>query len=141
MNLKNISWNQWKNGHEGLIIRNEKLNLQNSISEYSIYGIVLADINNLIINKSVSFLVRTKNKENIEGGIIEGAGAIDIPCLLDIKLETKLDKKYQISSEEIQKYLSDLKNIEENKKLEEEIKKKDSGEDSKKEEENTQKEK
>ena len=128
-------------GHEGLIIRNEKLNLQNSISEYSIYGIVLADINNLIINKSVSFLVRTKNKENIEGGIIEGAGAIDIPCLLDIKLETKLGKKYQISSEEIQKYLSDLKNIEENKKLEEEIKKKDSGEDSKKEEENTQKEK
>ena len=101
----------------------------------------MADINNLIINKSVSFLVRTKNKENIEGGIIEGAGAIDIPCLLDIKLETKLGKKYQISSEEIQKYLSDLKNIEENKKLEEEIKKKDSGEDIKKEEENTQKEK
>ena len=127
--------------HESIVLRNEKINIQNSISEFSIYGIILTNENNLVMNKSVSFLVRTKNKENIEGGIIEGAGAIDIPCLLDIKLETKLDKKYQISSEEIQKYLSDLKNIEENKKLEEEIKKKDSGEDSKKEEENTQKEK
>ena len=68
------------------------------------------------MNKSVSFLVRTKDKDNVEGGIIEGAGAIDIPCLLDIKLETKLDKKFQISSEEIKKYLDDLKNEKENKK-------------------------
>ena len=107
-------------GHEGLIIRNEKLNLQNSISEYSIYGIVLTENDNFIMNKSVSFLVRTKDKDNVEGGIIEGAGAIDIPCLLDIKLETKLDKKFQISSEEIKKYLDDLKNEKENKKREEE---------------------
>ena len=106
--------------HEGLILKNEKINLQNSISEYSIYGIVLTENDNFIMNKSVSFLVRTKDKDNVEGGIIEGAGAIDIPCLLDIKLETKLDKKFQISSEEIKKYLDDLKNEKENKKREEE---------------------
>ena len=106
--------------HEGLILKNEKINLQNSISEYSIYGIVLTENDNFIMNKSVSFLLRTKDKDNVEGGIIEGAGAIDIPCLLDIKLETKLDKKFQISSEEIKKYLDDLKNEKENKKREEE---------------------
>ena len=106
--------------HEGLVIRNEKLKVQNSISEFSIYGIILTNENKLIINKSVSFLVRTKDKESIEGGIIEGAGAIDIPCLLNIKLETKFNKKVEISAEEIQKYLDVLKVAEEAKKKEEE---------------------
>jgi len=110
--------------HEGLVIRNEKLKVQNSISEFSIYGIILTNENKLIINKSVSFLVRTKDKESIEGGIIEGAGAIDIPCLLNIKLETQFNKKVEISAEEIQKYLDDLKVDEEEKKKEEEEKKK-----------------
>jgi len=110
--------------HEGLVIRNEKLKVQNSISEFSIYGIILTNENKLIINKSVSFLVRTKDKESIEGGIIEGAGAIDIPCLLNIKLETQFNKKVEISAEEIQKYLDDLKVAEEAKKKEEEEKKK-----------------
>ena len=110
--------------HEGLVIRNEKLKVQNSISEFSIYGIILTNENKLIINKSVSFLVRTKDKESIEGGIIEGAGAIDIPCLLNIKLETQFNKKVEISAEEIQKYLDDLKAAQEAKKKEEEEKKK-----------------
>mgnify|MGYP002626335741 FL=1 len=119
--------------HEGLILRDEKLNVQNSISEYSIYGIILTNENNIIMNKSVSFLVRTKNKESIEGGIIEGAGAIDIPCLLDIKLDINLNKKKEITAEEIQKYLDELKAEEEAKKKEEEEKKKK--EEEKKEEE------
>jgi len=120
--------------HEGLVIRNEKLKVQNSISEFSIYGIILTNENKLIINKSVSFLVRTKDKESIEGGIIEGAGAIDIPCLLNIKLETQFNKKVEISAEEIQKYLDDLKVAEEAKKKEEEEKKKVEEEEKKKEE-------
>ena len=119
--------------HEGLILRDEKLNVQNSISEYSIYGIILTNENNVIINKSVSFLVRTKNKESVEGGIIEGAGAIDIPCLLDIKLDINLNKKKEITAEEIQKYLDELKAEEEAKKKEEEEKKRT--EEEKKEEE------
>ena len=126
--------------HEGLVIRNEKLKVQNSISEYSIYGIILTNENNFIINKSVSFLVRTKEKESIEGGIIEGAGAIDIPCLLNIKLEIKLNKKVEISAEEIQKYLDELKAAEEAKKKEEEEKKKVEEEEKKKEEEAKNKE-
>ena len=127
--------------HEGLVIRNEKIELQNSISEYSIYGIILANENNIIINKNVSFLVRTKNKKSIEGGIIEGAGAVDIPCLLNIKLETKLSKKVEISAEEIQKYLDDLKAEEEARKKEEEARKKEEEEKKKEEEKKTEEEK
>ena len=108
--------------HEGLILRNENIKIQNSISEYSIYGIILSNENNVIMNKSTSFLVRTKNKESIEGGIIEGAGAIDIPYLINIKLETKLNKKLEITAEEIQKYLDKVKLEEEAKKKEEEEK-------------------
>ena len=76
--------------HESIVLRNEKISFQNSISEYSIYGIILSDENKIHINKSISFLVRTKNKDDIEGGIMEGAGAIDLPCLLDVNLETNL---------------------------------------------------
>ena len=126
--------------HEGLVLRDEILKMQNSISEYSAYGIILSDEGTIYFNKSVSFLVRTKNKDNIEGGIIEGAGAIDIPCLLDIKLEIKLNKKIEISAEEIQKYLDDLKTEEDRKKAEEEAKKKEEEEkknvEEKKDEEN-----
>ena len=127
--------------HEGLVIRNEKLKVQNSISEFSIYGIILTNENKLIINKSVSFLVRTKDKESIEGGIIEGAGAIDIPCLLNIKLETQFNKKVEISAEEIQKYLDDLKAAQEAKKREEEEKKKVEEEEEKKKVEEEEKKK
>jgi len=121
------------------VIRNEKIEVQNSISEYSIYGIILANENNIIINKNVSFLVRTKHKKSIEGGIIEGAGAVDIPCLLNIKLETIFSKKVEISAEEIQKYLDDLKAEEEARKKEEEARKKEE-EARKKEEEEKKKE-
>ena len=124
--------------HESLVIRDEKIKIQNSISEYSVYGIILTNENNIITNKSVSFLVRTKNQDSVEGGIIEGAGAIDIPCLLDIKLETNLNKKIEITAEEIQKYLDDLKAQEEAKKKEEEEAKKKE-EDEKKEEEEAKK--
>ena len=127
--------------HEGLVIRNEKLKVQNSISEFSIYGIILTNENKLIINKSVSFLVRTKDKESIEGGIIEGAGAIDIPCLLNIKLETQFNKKVEISAEEIQKYLDDLKAAQEAKKKEKEEKKKVEEEEEKKKVEEEEKKK
>ena len=135
--------------HESVVLRNEKINLQNSISEYSIYGIILSNENNLYINKSVSFLVRTKNKDEIEGGIMEGAGAVDLPCLLDIKLEPKLNKKVEITAEEIQKYLDDKKAAEEEekrkaeeeekRKAEEEAKKKAEEEEKKKTEEEEKK--
>jgi len=127
--------------HEAIVLKEEKINVQNSVSEFSIYGIILTNENNLYMNKSVSFLVRTKNKDDVEGGIMEGAGAVDLPCLLDIKLEPKLNKKVEITAEEIQKYLDDLKAAEEEakKKAEEEEKRKAEEEAKKKAEEEEQK--
>ena len=123
--------------HESIVLRNEKISFQNSVSEFSIYGIVLSNENIFKINKSSSFLVRTKNKDEIEGGIMEGAGAVDLPCLVDVKLEVKLNKQAQITHEEMQKYLDELKAAEEEekKKAEEEEKKKKEEEEKKKEDE------
>ena len=131
------------NSHESMILKNEKINVQNSISEFSIYGIILTNEKNLYINKSVSFLVRTKNKDDLEGGVMEGAGAIDIPYLVDVKLESNLSKKVEVTAEEIQKYLDDLKAAEEAKKKaeEEEAKKKAEEEEAKKKEEEEAKKK
>ena len=80
---------------------------------------------------------------------MEGAGAVDLPCLIDVKLEPHLNKKVEITAEEIQKYLDDLKKAEEEakkkaeeeekKKAEEEAKKKEEEEAKKKEEEETKK--
>ena len=127
--------------HESIVLRNEKISVQNSVSEFSIYGIVLSNENIFEINKSSSFLVRTKNKDEIEGGIMEGAGAVDLPCLVDVKLEVKLNKQAQITHEEIQKYLDELKTAEEEKKkkAEEEEKKKAEEEEKKKKEEEEKK--
>ena len=127
--------------HESIVLRNEKINIQNSISEFSIYGIILTNENNLVMNKSVSFLVRTKNKDEVEGGIMEGAGAVDLPCLLDIKLEPQLAKKATITPEEIQKYLDELKAAEEAKKKAEEEEKKKTEEEAKKKAEEEEKKK
>ena len=127
--------------HESIVLRNEEIKIQNSISEFSIYGIILTNENTIHINKSVSFLVRTKNKDEIEGGIMEGAGAVDLPCLLDIKLESQLKKKVEITPEEIQKYLDELKAAEEEakRKAEEEAKRKAEEEEKRKAEEEEKK--
>ena len=127
--------------HESIVLKNEKINIQNSISEFSIYGIILTNENSLVMNKSVSFLVRTKNKDDTEGGIMEGAGAVDLPCLLDVKLEPQLTKKATITPEEIQKYLDELKAAEEAKKKAEEEEKKKAEEEAKKKAEEEEKKK
>ena len=136
--------------HETLIIRDEKANIESSISEYSIYGILLMNENNLVMNKSVSYLVRTRSKDNLNDfenflGDDSGKIAIDLPCLVDTKLEPNLLHKNEVKAEEIQKYLDDLKAAEEEakrkkeeeekRKAEEEAKKKAEEEEAKKKEE------
>ena len=45
--------------HESVIIKDENSKIEKVISEYGIYGIILMNDNNLVINKSVSFLIKT----------------------------------------------------------------------------------
>ena len=104
--------------HETLIIKNENSVVESSVSEYSIYGIILMNENNLVMNKSVSYLVKTLNKDNINNfenflGDESENIYIDLPCLVDTKLEPNLTHKIEVKAEEIQKYLDDKKAAEE----------------------------
>ena len=132
--------------HETLIIKDEKSVIESCISEYSIYGIILMNENNLVMNKSVSYLVKTRNKDNLNDfenflGDESGKIAIDLPCLVDTKIESNLTHKIEVKAEEIQKYLDDLKAAEEEakRKKEEEEKRKAEEEAKKKEEEEAKK--
>lgn len=58
-----------------------------SVSEFSAYGVILSDETTIHQNKSVGFLVRTKDKNSNEGGVIVGASAIDIPCLMEMTID------------------------------------------------------
>ena len=122
--------------HETLLFKNDNTNIENVFSEYSIYGIILMNENNLQINKSVSYLVRTKNVNKLDefnDDFEDGNVYIDLPCLVDSKAESNLLHKVEIKAEDIQKYLDELKAAEEaKKKAEEEAKKKAEEEEAKK---------
>ena len=136
--------------HETIIIKDEQNSVESCISEYSIYGILLMNDNNLVMNKSVSYLIKTRNKDNLNDfeaylGDNTGKIAIDLPCLVETKIEPNLTHKIEVKAEEIQKYLDDLKAAEEEakrkkeeeekRKAEEEAKKKAEEEEAKKKEE------
>ena len=123
--------------HDCIIIKDDNSKEEKVISEYSIYGIILMNENNLIINKSISFLIKSGKKG-------ESLDIFDLPCLVETKIEPNLSHKVEVKAEDIQKYLDELKAAEEEKKrleeeekkrLEEEAKKKEEEEAKKKEEE------
>ena len=123
--------------HDCIIIKDDNSKEEKIISEYSIYGIILMNENNLIINKSISFLIKSGKKG-------ESLDLFDLPCLVETKIEPNLSHKVEVKAEDIQKYLDELKAAEEEKKrleeeekkrLEEEAKKKEEEEAKKKEEE------
>ena len=104
--------------HETLVIKNEKWVVESTISEYSVYGIILMNENNLVMNKSVSYLVKTLNKNNVDNyenvlGDESENVYLDLPCLVETKLEPNLTHKIEVKAEDIQKYLDDLKAAEE----------------------------
>ena len=96
--------------------------------------------NNLVMNKSVSYLVKSKNKDNINDfenflGDENEKISIELPCLVETKIGPNLIHKNEIKAEEIQKYLDDLKAAEEEakrKKEEEEEEKRKAEEEAKK---------
>ena len=115
--------------HDCIIIKDDNSKEEKVISEYSIYGVILMNENNLIINKSVSFLIKSGKKG-------ESLDLFDLPCLVETKIEPNLSHKVEVKAEDIQKYLDELKAAEEEKKrLEEEEKKRLEEEAKKKEEE------
>ncbi|XP_058806271.1 glutathione synthetase-like isoform X2 [Phymastichus coffea] len=61
----------------------ECLELQELVSELGIYGVIMGNQNEIIMNTQCGHILRTKPSSVNEGGIIVGAGALDCPYLID----------------------------------------------------------
>ena len=73
--------------YETLNLIDEKVIVNTINSEFSVYGVIISSDEKIYnINKSVGFLVRSKDKNAGEGGVIHGSGCVDLPCLMDINI-------------------------------------------------------
>ena len=73
--------------YESLNLIDEKVTLNTIVSEFSVYGVIISsDDKTYNVNKSVGFLVRSKEKNQQEGGDMHESGCIDLPCLMDINI-------------------------------------------------------
>lgn len=68
---------------DAYILREGKLSKEKCVSEIGIYGIILSDNEQVHINRNGGYLVRTKNANTYEGGVVSGYSAIDSPYLED----------------------------------------------------------
>lgn len=57
--------------------------LINMVSELGIFGVVIGDKKNVIVNRQVGHMLRTKVSTANEGGVATGFGALDSPYLTD----------------------------------------------------------
>lgn len=53
------------------------------VSELGIYGVIIGDKHNIIVNRQVGHMLRTKSSTADEGGVAVGIGALDSPYLVD----------------------------------------------------------
>lgn len=57
--------------------------LMDLVTEIGIYGVIIGDEQNVIVNKQVGHMLRTKSSTSDEGGVAAGIGALDCPFLID----------------------------------------------------------
>lgn len=60
----------------------DNFDLSEVITELGIYGVIIGDSNNIILNEQVGHILRTKSSSEDEGGIVAGIGALDSPYLI-----------------------------------------------------------
>ncbi|EFN74269.1 Glutathione synthetase [Camponotus floridanus] len=60
----------------------DNFDLLEVITELGVYGVIIGDSNNIIVNKQVGHILRTKASSEDEGGIVAGVGALDSPYLI-----------------------------------------------------------
>ncbi|KAG5887361.1 hypothetical protein JTB14_018376 [Gonioctena quinquepunctata] len=53
------------------------------VSELGIFGVVIGDSRNILVNRQVGHMLRTKLATADEGGVAAGSGSLDSPFLLD----------------------------------------------------------
>ncbi|KAF7998166.1 hypothetical protein HCN44_009564 [Aphidius gifuensis] len=67
-----------------LISPNNKIQLSNVVSELGIFGVIIGDENNILINKQAGHIFRTKLTTSNEGGLMSGTAFSDSPYLIDL---------------------------------------------------------
>ncbi|XP_070157310.1 glutathione synthetase isoform X2 [Polyergus mexicanus] len=60
----------------------DNFDLSEVVTELGVYGVIIGDSNNIILNKQVGHILRTKSSSEDEGGIVAGIGALDSPYLI-----------------------------------------------------------
>ncbi|XP_071151426.1 glutathione synthetase-like isoform X1 [Mytilus edulis] len=65
-----------------LIKKGEELLLRNVVNEIGIYGVLLGSETDILENKEIGHLVRTKSEDSNEGGVVVGFSVIDTPYLI-----------------------------------------------------------
>ena len=69
------------------LLHNNILKTLKTISEISVYGIILSNTDRIWLNETAGFLIRTKENTSQEGGVIVGVSAIDLPHLVHVPLD------------------------------------------------------
>ncbi|XP_011863847.1 PREDICTED: glutathione synthetase-like [Vollenhovia emeryi] len=60
----------------------DNIDLSDVISELGIYGVIVGNSNEIMLNEQVGHVLRTKLASEDEGGIVAGVGALDSPYLI-----------------------------------------------------------
>ncbi|XP_032691229.1 glutathione synthetase-like [Odontomachus brunneus] len=58
------------------------VSLSDVVAELGIYGVIVGDSKQIILNEEVGHILRTKSSTENEGGIVAGVGALDSPYLI-----------------------------------------------------------
>lgn len=73
--------------HRNYVVKhgNGNINLETKelISELGIFGVIIGDDKNIMMNKQAGHMLRTKLSTDNEGGVATGLGACDSPFLID----------------------------------------------------------
>lgn len=69
---------------KGYIVKPDTVTaLTDLVSELGIYGVIIGDEHNIIVNRQVGHMIRTKSATADEGGVAAGIGALDSPFLIE----------------------------------------------------------
>ncbi|KMQ91518.1 glutathione synthetase [Lasius niger] len=60
----------------------DNFDLSEVVTELGVYGVIIGDSSNIILNEQVGHILRTKSSSEDEGGIVAGIGALDSPYLI-----------------------------------------------------------
>jgi len=73
--------------HRNYIVKygngNMNLEMKELVSELGIFGVIIGNDENIIMNKQAGHMLRTKLSTDNEGGVATGLGACDSPFLID----------------------------------------------------------